>query len=56
MAGATPTADEVEKAVITKNPNYVKGNTNYSNLTVTSANVEGKTLYDGFLQVTFTKK
>ncbi|WP_375318151.1 hypothetical protein [Spiroplasma endosymbiont of Virgichneumon dumeticola] len=56
MAGATPTADEVEKAVITKNPNYVKGNTNYSNLTVTSANVEGKTLYDGSLQVTFTKK
>lgn len=56
MAGDTPTADEVEKAVITKNPNYVKGNTNYSNLTVTSANVEGKTLYDGSLQVTFTKK
>lgn len=56
MAGDTPTADEVEKAVITKNPNYVKGNANYSNLTVTSANVEGKTLYDGSLQVTFTKK
>lgn len=56
MAGDTPTADEVEKAVITKNPNYVKGNANYSNLTVTSANVEGKTLYDGYLQVTFTKK
>ncbi|WP_375317490.1 hypothetical protein [Spiroplasma endosymbiont of Virgichneumon dumeticola] len=56
MAGATPTADELEKAVITKNPNYVKGNTNYSNLTVTSANVEGKTLYDGSLQATFTKK
>lgn len=56
MAGATPTADEVEKAVIAKNPNYVKGNANFSDLTATSANVEGKTLYDGSLQVTFTKK
>lgn len=56
MAGATPTADEVEKAVLAKNPNYVKGNANFSDLTATSANVEGKTLYDGSLQVTFTKK
>ncbi|WP_338986874.1 hypothetical protein [Spiroplasma endosymbiont of Dasysyrphus albostriatus] len=56
MAGATPTADEVEKAVIAKNPNYRKGNANFSDLTATSANVEGKTLYDGSLQVTFTKK
>lgn len=56
MAGATPTADEVEKAIIIKNPNYQKGNANFSNLTATSANVEGKTLYDGSLQVTFTKK
>lgn len=56
MAGATPTADEVEAGVIAKNPNYVKGNANFSDLTATSANVEGKTLYDGSLQVTFTKK
>ncbi|WP_425380894.1 hypothetical protein [Spiroplasma endosymbiont of Polydrusus pterygomalis] len=56
MVGATPTADEVEKAIITKNPNYQKGNANFSDLTATSANVEGKTLYDGSLQVTFTKK
>ncbi len=56
MAGATPTTDEVEKAIIIKNPNYQKGNANFSDLTATSANVEGKTLYDGSLQVTFTKK
>ncbi|WP_339046793.1 hypothetical protein [Spiroplasma endosymbiont of Colias croceus] len=56
MAGDAPTADEVEKAVIAKNPNYRKGNANFSDLTATSANVEGKTLYDGSLQVTFTKK
>ncbi|WP_342217462.1 hypothetical protein [Spiroplasma endosymbiont of Amphimallon solstitiale] len=56
MSGATPTADEVEKAVIKKNPNYVKGNANFSDLTATSANVEGKNLYIGSLKVTFTKK
>lgn len=56
MTGATPTADEVEKVVSAKNPNYQKGNANFSDLTATSANVEGKTLYDGSLQVTFTKK
>ncbi|WP_339040994.1 hypothetical protein [Spiroplasma endosymbiont of Apeira syringaria] len=56
MVGTEPTADEVEKAVIAKNPNYIKGNANFSDLKATSANVEGKTLYDGSLQVTFTKK
>ncbi len=56
MAGATPTADEVEKAVSAKNPNYIKGNANFSDLTETSANVEGKTICGGSLQVTFTKK
>lgn len=56
MAGATPTADEVETAVIAKNPNYVKGNANFSDLTATSANVEGKNLYTGSLKVTFKKK
>ncbi|WJG70207.1 hypothetical protein [Spiroplasma ixodetis] len=56
MAGAEPTADEVEKAVIAKNPNYVKGNANFSNLTATSATATGKSLYDGEIQVTFTKR
>lgn len=56
MSGDTPTADEVEKAVSAKNPNYVKGNANYSNLTATSANVEGKNLYDGSIQVIYKKK
>ncbi len=56
MAVATPTADEVEPGVIAKNPHYVKSNANFSDLTATRANVEGKNLYDGSLQVTFTKK
>ncbi|WP_342276439.1 hypothetical protein [Spiroplasma endosymbiont of Nebria brevicollis] len=56
MAGDTPTADEVEKVVITKNPNYVKSNANFTDLTKTSATVTGKTLYDSTIQVTFTKK
>lgn len=56
MAGDTATANEVEKAVIAKNPNYIKDNANFTNLTATSATVTGKSLYDGEIQVTFTKK
>ena len=56
MVGDTPTANEVETAISAKNPNYVKGNANFSDLTATSVNVEGKNLYSGSLKVTFKKK
>lgn len=56
MTGTTPTADEVETAVKAKNPNYIQGNANFTDLTAISATVTGKNLYDSTTQVTFTKK
>lgn len=56
MVADTPNADEVEKAVIAKNPNYIKDNANFTDLTATSAKITGKTLYDSTIQVTFIKK
>ena len=56
MANDEPTADELEKAVIAKNPNYVKGNINYSTITATTATATGKNLYEGSVSLNYTKK